>query len=82
MAAGPKIVTGGGPPDLVGLPIFRSANTTLGNVKNAMRGTYAGAACEVPATLIFSSIAISSIVASTWPPWCVVSSSRRRGPRR
>ena len=43
------IPTGGGVPDL-GHPIFTWVNTMLGNVKNAMHGTY-HAASEVPAAL-------------------------------
>ena len=45
------IPTGGGVPDL-GHPIFGWVNTMLGNVKNAMHGTY-HAAPKVPAALSF-----------------------------
>jgi hypothetical protein len=52
------IPIGGGMPDL-GHPIFWWVNTLRGDINNALHGT-----------VIYPSSAITSIVASTWPPRC------------
>lgn len=66
------IPSGGGAPDL-GHPFFTGVNM-LGNVKNALHVT-CHALRQRTCSTICPSIAIGSIVASTWLPWCLASSS-------